>query len=408
MTATPSADTGAAADAAIVPTVFPALDTMRAVAALAVLTTHVAFWGGAYTQPYWGPALARLDIGVAVFFVLSGFLLSRPYWARARDGRPAPPTSPYLVKRALRIVPVYLVAVAVALLVLPGNDGAGAGTWAKTLLMLNIYADESLPHGLTQMWSLGTEVAFYLVLPLLMALVLARRGGPVRLGRRVAPMCAVLIGVNLAWILAVVPRLDDVPGSPGLWLPAYATWFGTGLAIAAAQVQLDGLAPSGRRSAAHALRELGRLPGTCWTAALALFALAATPIAGPYSLLPATLGEAVTKNLLYAAIAALVILPAVFADPRRPFGRALEAPALRHVGHISYGIFCLHLVVLELVADWRDVELFSGDTAELFVLTLAGTLLVSELAYRVVEQPFMRLRRFAPGLRRERPAAARA
>ncbi len=49
-----------------------------------VLTTHVAFWTGNYGFDVWGTFLARLDAGVALFFVLSGFLLSRPYLLRAR------------------------------------------------------------------------------------------------------------------------------------------------------------------------------------------------------------------------------------------------------------------------------------------------------------------------------------
>ena len=69
---------------------FPLLDTMRAVGALCVLTTHAAFWAGDYTRHgTWGTVLARLDVGVAIFFVLSGFLLSRPWLpARRPTGRP--------------------------------------------------------------------------------------------------------------------------------------------------------------------------------------------------------------------------------------------------------------------------------------------------------------------------------
>ncbi len=70
---------------------FPVLDALRAVGALAVLTTHVGFYAGQYEgHGTWGSFLARLDVGVALFFVLSGFLLSRPYLVSARTGRPRP------------------------------------------------------------------------------------------------------------------------------------------------------------------------------------------------------------------------------------------------------------------------------------------------------------------------------
>ena len=155
----------------------------------------------------------------------------------------------------------------------------------------------------------------------------------------------------------------------GLWLPSYLTWFSVGMLIAACFVHVHREADDaavGSTRVASALRQMGLTPGVCWTAGLALFAIAATPVAGPASLTAPTLGEAMTKNLLYAVTAGLLILPAVFADPGGRFIRVMSTPFLRHLGHISYGVFCVHLVILELVARWRDIELFEGRTVELF------------------------------------------
>lgn len=368
----------------------PALDTMRAVAAVAVLATHTAYWAGDYTEPVWGTALARLDIGVAVFFVLSGFLLSRPWFAREAAGLARPSTRTYLWRRLLRIAPVYLLAVAAAYLLLPDNRDASAGDWVVSLLMLDLYLDDSLPAGLTQMWSLGTEVAFYLLLPVLMAVAVPRGTGGGG-ARRFAVLVGVLVAVNLVWIVDLAHRLDTGTTMIQLWLPAYLTWFCTGMTLARCHVR-----PGGSRLG-RALTQMGSQPGACWTTALALFVVACSPVAGPYSLVPAALGEAVTKNLLYAAVAGLVILPAAFGAPGSRYVEVLSLPVLRHVGHLSYGVFCLHLVVLELVADWRGIELFRGRGAELFVVTLVLTLLVSEVVYRLVERPVLRLRTVGPG-----------
>ena len=57
----------------------PALDALRAVGAIAVVATHVGFWTAATSDPFWGGLVARLNVGVAIFFVLSGFLLFRPF-----------------------------------------------------------------------------------------------------------------------------------------------------------------------------------------------------------------------------------------------------------------------------------------------------------------------------------------
>lgn len=377
--------------------VFPVLDTMRAVGALAVLATHTAFWAGDYTgNGIWGTALARLDVGVAIFFVLSGFLLSRPYIARRLAGSSRPHTGRYLWKRALRVIPVYLVVATSALLLLPGNEDAGLQTWLQTLTLTNIYLTTGLPDGLTQMWSLATEVAFYVALPGLMALGLG--GAHVR--RRLMTLLVLMVVVTAVWLLQIAPQLT---GSRLVmqWLPSYLSWFAVGIALA--WVHTDWERGRAADSAWQSwLVLLGRSPGVCWSMALAVFAIASTPLAGPALLTPPTLGQALTKNLLYAVIGALLILPGVFADRGGAYSRVLGWRPLRHVGHISYSIFCVHLIVLELFMTWREYELFQGHGAEIFVATALISGVVAEVLYRVVERPFMRLRTMPS---RRRPAA---
>ncbi len=392
----------------------PALDSLRAIAAVAVLATHASFWGGAYAQPAFGTALARLDIGVAIFFVLSGFLLSRTWLERHASGLPAPSTRRYLWKRALRIVPVYVVAVMAALLLLPGNSGVSPALWVRTLTLSNIYLDDRLPDGLTQMWSLATEVAFYVVLPAIMWVALSRRrdGRPSR--GRVGTVLVVLVVLNAIWLLDLAERVDIIGSLTVLWLPSYLIWFSVGIALAACAVHVrrgDTHVAGGLARIAPRLQQMGRAPGVCCTAALALFAISATPLAGPASLAAPSLGEALAKNVLYAVTAGLLVLPCVFGAPEGRFLRVMSMPLIRHLGHISYGVFCVHLVILELVARYRDVALFSGRTFELFALTLVVSFLVSEVLYRLVERPAMRLRdlRVGSGTRSadsNRPTAA--
>jgi peptidoglycan/LPS O-acetylase OafA/YrhL len=375
---------------------FPMLDTLRAVGALAVLTTHTAFQSGDYLgHGYLGTLLSRLDIGVAIFFVLSGFLLSRAYLARAALRRPPQPLRRYAVKRVLRIYPVYAVAVALALLLIPENDGASAGDWLRSLLLVDTYASTRLPQGLTQMWSLGVEVAFYAALPFLMLVAVGRRG-PLR-PTRVLGVLLVLVAVTVAWVLDLGHRLDEqVLGAPLTWLPAFLTWFVVGIAFALAHVLLQQHPPPPRW--AEALRDLGEMPGACWAMAFGLLLVAATPVAGPALLFVSTPSEALTKNLLYALVAGMVVLPGVFAGPG-VFSRVLSWPPLRHLGHISYSVFCLHLPVLHLVMGVTGYPLFGGHGLTIWVLTVLGSLVAAELAYRLVERPAMRFahRREPPG-----------
>lgn len=84
---------------------------MRAIAALLVVGTHAAFATGQLTHGYLGAIYARLDIGVAIFFALSEFLLFRPWVHAAASGSEPPPLALYARHRLRRIMPAYLVVV---------------------------------------------------------------------------------------------------------------------------------------------------------------------------------------------------------------------------------------------------------------------------------------------------------
>lgn len=361
---------------------YPGLDTVRALAALAVLATHTSFWAGFYPQGLLGAMTARLDIGVAIFFVLSGFLLGQPFLAAMADGTASPRAGRYLWKRFLRIVPLYVVTVVVALLALPENDGAGPGTWIRQLTLTQVYPPSDLVAGLTHMWSLCVEVAFYLALPLLLWPLhrwSARRGWNPR------TVLLVLAGAGLAswcWLGLVAPRVD---GS-NLWLPAFLGWFAVGLALAVVDLE--------RRAAPRfaGLAGLAGQPGVCWTLAAAAFAVSATPLAGPTLLEQPTAGQAVVKSVLYAVAAGLVVLPSVLGPADTRYARAMAWGPLRHLGHISYGIFCLHLLVVHGVAAALDLPLYQGNGWTLFGLTVLGSVVAAEIAYRLVERPAMRLK----------------
>lgn len=386
---------------------FPVLDTIRAVGAIAVLTTHTAFQSGDYLgNGVWGSLLGRLDVGVALFFVLSGFLLSRPWFARAALGLDHPGTGRYYWKRLLRIYPVYAVTAVIALGLIGENSGASVRDWVRTLLLADIYTQGSLPHGLTQMWSLAVEVAFYAVLPLLMLLALGRRGSARLPVPRVLALLAVMCAVSVWWHLGLGDRVDaESPGIPMTWLPSYLTWFAIGMALALAHVliQRDGAS----RPPLRGLVTLGALPGVCWAAVAGLMLVASTPLAGPTLLFVATPTESLTKHLLYAGVGALVVISGAFAGPGR-FADTMSARLPRHLGHISYSVFCIHLPVLHLVMTQGDFVLFGGHGLQIWALTLALSLVAAELLYRLVETPMNRLRNLRPPRRpRSRQSHAR-
>src|SRR5688572_8617112 len=194
-------------------------------AATAVLLHHVAFWTGDYTPDLGGRIFSRLDIGVAIFFVLSGFLLSRPLFAAARAGLPAPRTAAYLWRRALRILPTYWLTVVAALLLLPQNDGSGPGVWIRHLTLTQVYGTGHLREGLSHTWSLCTEAAFYLVLPFAgAALVRLVRPPRERPGWALTALTLATV-LGLAWLAWNGAARPFPHAGTDLWLPSYTGRF---------------------------------------------------------------------------------------------------------------------------------------------------------------------------------------
>src|SRR4051812_25429164 len=109
---------------------FPLFDSLRAIAALAVLGYHAAYAAGMASSD--SPLRAyttRLDVGVGVFFPISGFPLSRPFVRARLERKPTPRTGPYAWRRFLRIVPAYWVALTIVALWLPVKDVFTADHW---------------------------------------------------------------------------------------------------------------------------------------------------------------------------------------------------------------------------------------------------------------------------------------
>jgi peptidoglycan/LPS O-acetylase OafA/YrhL len=361
----------------------PALDTLRAVGALAVVTTHVAFQTGSTGSGLGGTVLARLDVGVAVFFVLSGFLLSRDFLARNRFNRSV--LRAYAIKRFARIYPVYVVTVVLAMTLVDGNSSLGLRDWVRHLTLTQIYAGPELPEGLTQMWSLATEAAFYLLLPALMYVLVRLREG---IGSLAVLIAVILLSVGgLAWQHGGGAVLFGPFAGTNLWLPGYALWFAVGIALAhAARSQSRPVAGSWWRLLCAAAAS----PGACLLAAVALLLVAATPVAGPTLLFPATGTQQVVKVVLYAAIAALLVLPFALGTTTSAWARWFASTPLRWLGRVSYSLFCVHLVVLHLVLRWTGVEPFTGRFLQTLVATVVCSVAAAAVLYRFVERPAMR------------------
>jgi len=350
------------------------LTGVRAVAAILVVGTHAAYTTGKYTHGYAGSLGSRMEIGVPIFFVLSGFLLFQP-WVRAIVlGRPDPSVRRYAWHRVRRIMPAYVVTVLLAYVIYhyrtagpnPGHNWIGL---LRNLTLTQIYTDNYmfgyLHQGLTQMWSLAVEVAFYVALPLLAYVTLVwlcrRQWRPWLLLAGLASAAA----ITPAW-LTLVHTTDFLPDGARLWLPGYLAWFVAGMTLTVLQAM-------GVRCYGFVAIPL----------ALICYLIAATPIAGEPTTSPAKLSEALVKAGFYAVIAALMVAPLALGN-RGWYARLLASRPMVWLGEISYEIFLVHLVLMEVVmVEVLHTPVYTGSMLALFVVTMVVTVPVSWLLHRL-------------------------
>jgi peptidoglycan/LPS O-acetylase OafA/YrhL len=371
---------------------FPLLDSVRAIAALSVVVFHASFWSEiTLTGSDLAPFLSRLDVGVTIFFVLSGFLLYRPF-VRARLLRTPPPRAiAYGWRRVLRIVPAYWLALTVIALVIPKPDTFEPGHAVVYYGFLQTYGDLAL-GGISQAWTLCVEVTFYALLPV-WALALRRLPATVR--SELLALTA-LAAAGTVWILfAVLTAADPEHANAGrmlLWLPAYLDHFALGMALAVISV-------AGERDGRTVLAWVARWPWAPWLTAAAAFVAVAVGIGlSPENRIDAPMNavQTVARHWLYAVVAVGVLLPAAFARPRRgAVGRLLAHPALLYLGVVSYGIYLWHNAAMEAVADRIGRDGSWGDFLLYLAVGALAAVVLATLSWRLLERPILRLKRLA-------------
>lgn len=378
---------GSAVAAPSVPRVrFPTFEGLRALAALAVVVYHA----GTFTDVTWGPGaeanelgpwIQHLNVGVSIFFVLSGFLLFRPFVRAHLAGEPGPAVGPYLLRRLVRIYPAYWVALFVTTWWLDLDLGDWWGH-VRFYGLLQIYWGDTVLGGLVQAWSLCTEVSFYLFLPV-WAAVLARQGGTVadKVRAHYAALAVLyLVGVGTRWWLRAG---DHAIGYATL--PANADLFAIGMALAVASASHTAAA---RRPGGWA-RTIGDQPGLAWLAAGACY-LGVVSLRYPYGLVAPSVFQESTRQILFGAIAGLLVATGVFGDQSRSLVRRfLRSRPLWALGVVSYGIYLWHLTVMAEL-DQPGSLIAPATFASLALWSAACSAAIAAVSWFALERPLLR------------------
>jgi len=323
----------------------PALDGLRALAALGVVVHHAWQYSGNPTAVL-GIWWRELSLGVALFFCLSGFLVYAP-WARGRPPRPAR----FYALRAARILPLYWLTLVAAVAVLYGtghwrlvDDGRLLGF---VVLAQNYF--ESMAGRLNPpSWTLAVEVSFYALVPLI--------GAVARRTSHLAVLAALTAG-SIVWV-----SVTETPPVVQTTLLDVIGLFCLGMA---ARVLVDG------RTVPRTLSRVLLVAGVALVWAHATGRLGA-PLHGALRDLPAGLG--------FAAICVAC------AGPHAP--RILSWRPLAYLGTLSYGIYLWHYVVLlGLQAHGR---LPTDDVVATSALVGGAAIALAALTWHCVEQPILR------------------
>lgn len=369
----------------VVPHRFTTLDGYRAVAALSVVTTHVAYFSGVVVATSWGHAFSRMDIGVTIFFFLSGFLLFRPWSKAAMSAGRAPSTRTYFRRRLWRILPAYLALVVAVLAVMPGIEVLPEH-WVAHLTLTQIYWPELLINGLTQTWSLATELSFYVALPLIAWLAgRSHRGDIAASTRRQLLVMGGFAVLSFGWLLVRTLTPVGAFSVVNMWLPQFLDWFAVGMTFAIVHNRLRQPGPPRWMLRLNALADD---VGTCLLLAGAFFLLATTPVAGPYTFGEGSASQAFMRHYLYLAAAASFTMPGFLGtDGHGVWRRMLASPLMVYLGTISYGIFLWHLFVLETASHVFSIPGFSGWFWLLWPITVVGTVALAHISYVLIERP---------------------
>lgn len=367
---TPGASQGASSSARL-----PGLDGLRALAVILVVVYHLF--------PQWW--FVGGFIGVDVFFVISGFLITT-LLLRERSATGRISLVGFWRRRARRLLPALVVLLLVCssaawiiggdVLVRLGAQIAGALTFSYNWVAIFIgegYFGGTTPELYRNLWSLGIEEQFYVLWPLMLPLILLL---PRTWARVVAAVA--MAAASAVWMGEIVSSTGDVSRA---YYGTDSHAFGILLGVALAFVLHHALAAPALWMQRRAVRRGATVLGAAAVAGLiGLSLLAPTDSVLTF---PLTIAAA-------SALAGIAIVAAVW--PHARLGDALDARPLRWIGERSYGLYLWHWPLLVLLvaavqgtAPEAGVPLWAG------LLTLALTVVIAEASYRFLETPVRRL-----------------
>jgi peptidoglycan/LPS O-acetylase OafA/YrhL len=357
----------------------PGFDGLRGLAATAVLVLHASVLH--LTRHVRAQeVVAQLQSGVQVFFVISGFVISRPFVVAVLDGRPLPSIRRYALRRFIRIFPAYWLALVCAWLFF-NAPLSGWRDWLTHVLLLQTYSSYQLDRGISIAWTLSVEVSFYVLLPIVFVVI-------ERLARAIGARRALVGGLGALLVVSFV-TLEWTAASdrvlPTFWLPFQLPVFVIGMLMCVtAEITFRDDRLRGR------LDWIGTLLPLWWAGAAASLLLAAH-LYGTTVIFRAQ--HQLGQEVLYGFMAVCAVLPVAFGFERSGLGgRVLTWRPVAYIGAVSYGVYLWHNQLGEFIADHmfglRSLDHASvGKLVALVAVSFVAAVAVASVSWFGLERP---------------------
>ena len=372
------------------------LDGVRALAAIAVVMYHCIGASGFATSAYGSQSFFVAvvgnvgNFGVAIFFVLSGYLLFREFVRKILFDEERTRLPHYFERRFLRIYPAYWAAL-IGLVVVTGAPLVTGGAFGLLTLTERHFSNALFP-GIGVAWTLYVEVAFYVFMPFFAGflwLLCRRRDVAVRVTIVLVALVGLVVFAHV-WIGVVVPAIGpDLRVRFRMNLPTYLGWFAAGMALGVASVWMQ----SGR-TLPRWITQLADRPWVCWSVSLFAYSMVVL-IQTNFSFRGMPQNETTlslqSRMLLQGTAALLFVLPMALGNRPTRLRSFVGSRTLASVGLISYGIYLWHQILIAQIVKWMT---FSPDFFGFFgmvLIVLPIAMLFGWVSFRWIEKPALSL-----------------
>ena len=362
---------------------------MRAFATLLIIVYHLLDVSGQTNNnaDSLGQFSSRLNVAVTIFFVLSGYLLFKPFVQATLLGFPFPNSSDFYLTRLVRIMPAYWIAL-IVLWRINATDIPDFSGLLRNIFLIHPLTSQNVFTGIRQAWTLSVEVFFYLSLPWIAIFIRActRNKTPKEVARSLFVCLIALYGFAYAYRIFFHQVPTKHFETHALLLPAHFDTFALGMLIAVAVVTLRVFPQLGELQTK--LARMGPvfflISGASW--------LWSTQIGWALGLNQSRFRIDLFGRFLYGIASVCFVIPFCLNVGNSRIVKIFGSRLFVWLGSISYGMYLWHYLFLDgnFADKYMPYDKYDMGIATRMLITIPGTIAIAAVSYYLIERPLLR------------------